>query len=142
MHTCLGAAGKEGAWGMWDLQARPCRLCRSLTMDPQGPDFRAVPQGHWPRPPELPGQGPARAAIPTCWGRGHLGQWLPHPRQALGMNYFSTFTQEQTGSDKTLLDEGRTGINKAWKILFPQITGGVRGHTESGRKAGGGPGVS
>lgn len=74
---------------------------------PTGPgDFRAVPRGHRLRPP-----GGRRS--PTCRGRGHLGQWLPHPRQVLGMNYFSTFPQEQTGVIRRFLTKGEQELIKA-----------------------------
>lgn len=83
MHTCLGASGARRArWGMWDLQARPCRLCRSLTMDPQGPGFpRAVPQGHWPAP------SPRAKALPEPCQLHLLGTGLGHehdPRCSAG----------------------------------------------------------
>lgn len=141
-HMSGSGGARRARWGMWDLQARPCRLCRSLTMDPQGPGIsgqsrRATGRG----PPEPLAKAPPRAAIPYLLGTRSSWPVAAASPPSAGHELFFHFYTGTNRSDKTLSDEGRTGINKAWKILFPQITGGVS--TQSpGRKAGGGPGVS
>lgn len=97
-------------------------------------DFRSVLRGRWPRPPR-------RALIPYLSGDAViLASGCPSPPSA-GHELFFHFYTGTNRNDKTLCDEGRTGIDKPWKTLFPQITGGLS--TQSpGRKVGGGPGES
>lgn len=88
------------------------------------------------------GQGaPWRVLIPSLSGDAViLASGCPSPQSA-GHELFFHFYTGTNRNDKTLCDEGRTEIDKPWKTLFPQITGGLS--TQSpGRKAGGGPGES
>ena len=114
LHARLGAAGQGGrSGGVQGLQVGPGRLCWSLTTDATGPgDFLAVLQGRWPRTPPEGGD-----SLPVG-GRSHLGQWLLHPRQGLGMNYFSTFTQEQTGMIRHFLTKGGQELINPGKFFF------------------------
>ena len=107
----------------------------------------------------LPGAAHLR---PTRWGGGQCSPPAPpgHERADLlsaeedagisasaspiparvGHEQFFHFYTGTNRNDKTVSDDGRTGIDKPWKKRFPQITGGLTPRSP-GRKVGVGSGT-
>ena len=105
-------SGSSGAgraqWGRVGLQA----LSESHDGHHRARGFPGSPAGPLAEDPPEGGD-----SLPVG-GRGHLGQWLLHPCQGLGMNYFSTFTQEQTGTIRHFLTKGGQELINPGKFFF------------------------
>lgn len=100
----VGACGPPGwAWQALSESHDGHHRARGFPGSPAGPLAEDPPEGG--------------DSLPVG-GRGHLGQWLLHPCQGLGMNYFSTFTQEQTGTIRHFLTKGGQELINPGKFFF------------------------
>lgn len=123
----VGACGPPGwAWQALSESHDGHHRARGFPGSPAGPLAEDPPEGG----DSLP-VGGTRSSWPVAAAS------LPRAGHELFFHFYTGTDR----NDKTLSDEGRTGTDKPWKILFPQITGGVSTRSP-GRKAGGGSGAA
>ena len=114
-----GGAGRA----QWGRAGPPGRAWQALL---ESHDGRHRARGFPGSPAGLLAEDPPRGRrFPTCRGTQSSCPVAAASPPRVGHELFFHFYTGTNRNDKTLSDEVRTGTDKPWKILFPQITGGV-----------------
>lgn len=124
--------GKEGAVGH---VGPPGQALQALSESHNGPTARGFPGS----PAGPPAEAPRRAAIPYLSGTRSSWPVAAASPPSAGHELFFHFSTGTNRSDKTLSDEGRTGIDKSLENSFSANNRRSQ-HTESGQEGGWGSG--
>lgn len=130
LHTCLGAAGQGGRGG----------ACGTSRPGPAG----SVGVSQWTHrargfpgsPAGPPAEAPRRAAIPYLSGTRSSWPVAAASPPSAGHELFFHFSTGTNRSDKTLSDEGRTGIDKSLENSFSANNRRSQHRVRAGRRVG------